>query len=288
MIISEDAKTILVVGAIIVLLYFIYKNSSDDGSDYNENSCAPQKHKKRRPVESFASVNQATPTLVNNTVPHTDIATFANSADNRSIDPSIGNLPSPAQVSQVRNFPSDPQSNYSSEAEAESMIEDEVLRKKFSSKNLSKSGYKDVNYAGGVRGALGPSEWDSYFTQADDLKGAGKSNDKFTPHDETNGGFAAYKPTVAKKSTKPEDLFNVDSFLPAELRDDWFEVMPDTINVKNRHLINVSRPIGINTVGSSHKNASYDLRGSPPNPKLIVSPFLNSSIDPDTNIKSIV
>ena len=63
--------------------------------------------------------------------------------------------------------------------------------------------------------------------------------------------------------------------------------MPEAISVKNRHLINVTRAVGINTVGTSHKNGSYDLRGNPPCPKFVVSPWLQSSIEPDLNIKGL-
>ena len=84
-----------------------------------------------------------------------------------------------------------------------------------------------------------------------------------------------------------DELFKLDDLLPQEVHSDWFEVMPEPISVKNRHLINVSKPIGINTIGTSQKNASWDLRGSPPCPKFVVSPWLQSSIEPDTNIKGI-
>ena len=45
--------------------------------------------------------------------------------------------------------------------------------------------------------------------------------------------------------------------------------------------------LGIDTVGQSRKNATYDLRAAPPNPKFIVSPWSNSTIEPDYNTKSL-
>ena len=63
--------------------------------------------------------------------------------------------------------------------------------------------------------------------------------------------------------------------------------MPEPISAKHRHLINVSRPVGVNTIGNSLRNASWDLRGSPPCPKFVVSPWQQSTIEPDYNIKGL-
>ena len=83
--------------------------------------------------------------------------------------------------------------------------------------------------------------------------------------------------------------FNVKDFLPKEINSEWFQT--DLSNAKNEldqsSLIDVSRYCsGIDTVGTSMKNASRDIRGNIANPKMVVSPFLNSSYDPDNNIKS--
>lgn len=42
------------------------------------------------------------------------------------------------------------------------------------------------------------------------------------------------------------------------IKNDWFETS-ETIDIKNRHLININKPIGVNTVGSTHKNVTYDI-----------------------------
>ena len=43
----------------------------------------------------------------------------------------------------------------------------------------------------------------------------------------------------------------------------------------------------INTVGQSLKNGSHDIRGTIPNPKFSVSPWNNSTYEPDYNIKPL-
>lgn len=42
--------------------------------------------------------------------------------------------------------------------------------------------------------------------------------------------------------------------------------------------------IGVDTIGSSRKYASWDIRGVIPNPKFNVSPWMQSSVDPDNNL----
>lgn len=164
--------------------------------------------------------------------------------------------------------------------------EEQRLRRKFKTKNRAKEGeYKRINYDEGDRGN-GPSQFDNFFDANNSLIREGHTdNDEFLPNDESGGKLATYKAGNNKKLTD-DDIFKSEDYLPKEVNKDWFEVMPEAIPVKNRHLINVSRPIGVNTVGTSLKNPSYDLRGNgPANAKFVVSPWLQSSIEPDINSK---
>lgn len=168
------------------------------------------------------------------------------------------------------------------------------LAAKFQSRNLSKNGWKSNSYDKGQRGNLGQSNWDTYFDENNEIIGRGQTgdNDQFLPIDESGGNLAVFKskggPVCgSNQNCQPEDLFDVDKYLPQEVNDDWFEVQPEPISVKNRHLINITKPIGVNTIGTSMKNSSYDIRGSPSCPKVIISPFLNSSIEADQNLKPL-
>lgn len=79
-------------------------------------------------------------------------------------------------------------------------------------------------------------------------------------------------------------------YLPKEINDEWFETdfTQAKYNLNDDKLINTNRYIiGVNTVGQSLKNPSYDIRGTIPNPKYTVSPWLNSTYEPDTNIKPL-
>lgn len=165
---------------------------------------------------------------------------------------------------------------------------DKATLNKLRWKNQSTDKRAESSYATGTRANAPTDEWDDYYKSNTDLvdKSYIQNNDKFLPIDETNGNMAGYSGLGSTKQT-PEDLFKVENLLPQEVNKDWFEVMPEPIKIKNRHLVNVTRPVGVNTIGSSHKNASYDLRSSPPCPKMIIGPWNQSSIEPDLNIKGL-
>jgi hypothetical protein len=84
--------------------------------------------------------------------------------------------------------------------------------------------------------------------------------------------------------------YDSSQFLPKEVNDEWFETdfTQAKYNLNDDKLINTNRYIiGVNTVGQSLKNPSYDIRGTIPNPKYTVSPWMNSTYEPDTNIKPL-
>jgi hypothetical protein len=168
----------------------------------------------------------------------------------------------------------------------------EKVSRKFKSRNQAKGGsYKSSSYDVAKRGNLPQSEWSTYFDQNNTVIGKGGSDD-FLPVDESGGKYATFNSKSGEvcgsnQGCSPEDLFDVDKYLPQEVNDDWFEVQPEPVSVKNRHLINITKPVGVNTIGTSMKNSSYDIRGAPSCPKSVISPFLNSSIGADQNLKPL-
>ena len=86
------------------------------------------------------------------------------------------------------------------------------------------------------------------------------------------------------------DNYNAKDFLPREVNDEWFETdfSLAKYQLNDDKLINTEKYIiGINTVGQSLKNASWDIRGTIPNPKVVVSPWNNSTYEPDFNLKPL-
>ena len=85
--------------------------------------------------------------------------------------------------------------------------------------------------------------------------------------------------------------FNSGELLPKEVNNDWFETdfSNAQVNVDDNNLVVTDRYIiGVNTVGQSFKNPSYDLRAAPTCPKFTVSPWQQSTIEPDFNIKNMM
>jgi hypothetical protein len=172
--------------------------------------------------------------------------------------------------------------------------QESVPNSKFSGRNSSKCDYKKSNYADSTRGNLGPSDWDDYFDNHNNIIGNSQADDgnDYMPIDESMGNLAIFKNNSDDKTVcgsnqncSPEDLHDIEKYLPQEVNNDFFEVQPESVSVKNRHLINVTKPIGINTIGTSKRNMCYDFRGAPAAPKYVVSPWLQSSIEADVNLK---
>lgn len=147
--------------------------------------------------------------------------------------------------------------------------------------NQSNDEYKSASYVDGKRGEYSKLEsQDSYESQIAQNIDYSKesSNDKYIPNDNGDGNYASYN--QEKKDFSIKELMNAEKLLPQE-ENDWFDTVPEPVKVQNRHLININRPIGVDTIGSSMKIACRDIRGNIPAPKFTVSPFLNSSVEPD-------
>ena len=154
-----------------------------------------------------------------------------------------------------------------------------LMAKMMGGKNAGPGGA--INFKEGKRGGVTDS-LDKFFEEGNPLK---MNQGEFKPADSSAAPMATYV-GGPKREVSEEDKFKSSDLLPKENRPDWFEdVTPERI--KNRHLINVYRNVGVNTVLASKKNSSLDIRGNEDVPKTVVSPFLNSSIDPDHNIKGL-
>jgi hypothetical protein len=89
-------------------------------------------------------------------------------------------------------------------------------------------------------------------------------------------------------NTSPQDCYpqaatDVADLLPKDAANTkWAQVNPaGQGDVKNQQFLTAGTQIGINTVGGSLRNPSYDLRSAPPNPRQFVSIWNQSTITPD-------
>jgi len=91
---------------------------------------------------------------------------------------------------------------------------------------------------------------------------------------------------MSKDKARP--VLGSGDLLPKDENKDWFQVPNSKFNLMQAIDLEIPEiKIGIDTVGQSRKNATYDLRACPPNPKFVVSPWSNSTIEPDYNTKPL-
>lgn len=100
-------------------------------------------------------------------------------------------------------------------------------------------------------------------------------------------------PTGLSNNQYPKDCYPKDQLSPAELlpgdaNSTWAQVNPaGQGSLGDQNFLNAGFHVGVNTVGQTLRNANLQLRSEPPNPQVKVSPWLQSTIEPDTNRKAL-
>ena len=76
--------------------------------------------------------------------------------------------------------------------------------------------------------------------------------------------------------------YDPSELLPRDVNSAWAQLNPaGSADFKNVNLLKAGHLIGIDTVGSTLRNANLQERSEPPNPTTSVSPWLNTTIEPD-------
>lgn len=82
----------------------------------------------------------------------------------------------------------------------------------------------------------------------------------------------------------PKDTMNPEELLPKDNNSMWNQVNPSGEgSLKDRNFLQSGFHIGINTVGQTLRNPNLQLRSEPPCPQVKVSPWMNSTIEPDVS-----
>ncbi len=99
-----------------------------------------------------------------------------------------------------------------------------------------------------------------------------------------------YKPVDYATQQYPNDCFPKDKLTAEDLlpkdaaNSTWSQVNPSGQGgIADQNFLNAGFHSGIDTVGSSLRNANLSIRSEPVNPQLAVSPWLNTTITPDLN-----
>ena len=84
----------------------------------------------------------------------------------------------------------------------------------------------------------------------------------------------------------PKDKLTPSDLLPADSDSTWAKVNPTGQGkLSDKNFLDAGFHVGINTVGQTLRNANLQIRSEPANPQVKVSPWLQSTIAPDTNRK---
>jgi len=86
----------------------------------------------------------------------------------------------------------------------------------------------------------------------------------------------------ASNSCNTQPTLNPSELLPNDKNSEWANINPASADLKNLNLLNPQQVIGINTVGSSLRNANLQVRSEPSIPKANVGPWNSSTIEPDS------
>lgn len=262
---SDRTKILILVAIIAVVIFFFLQNRSNDDDD-------EATHNQGSLTQNLAKVQDKNITekdVENERLKEMEIERQIEAEDREQLK----------QQKQVA-----PQKMRQTESVQESPEGNVALLKKFRTRNSSRDGnFVSSSFADGKRGGGRAADLDKFFEEGHPLE----EKIGFQKNDPTSGDiqYANYVPGKQRKM-RDVDKFNAEAMLPKEKHKDWFDDPYESTSVKNTHLINIYRPIGINTVSTTLKNASHQLRADPICPKYAVSPWQNSSIEPDTNIRS--
>jgi len=106
-----------------------------------------------------------------------------------------------------------------------------------------------------------------------DLRG---KNDQYADVNENDSQSQGLQQSCNSGVADPSEL------LPKDQNNEWARLNPNGENdLKNINLLKAGFHHGIDTVGTTLRNANLQIRSEPPNPVDKVSPWMNSTIEPD-------
>lgn len=86
----------------------------------------------------------------------------------------------------------------------------------------------------------------------------------------------------------PKDTLTPQDLLPQDANSTWSQTVPSGQgSLGDQNFLNAGFHVGINTVGQSLRNSNLQLRSEPSNPQIKVSPWSQSTIEPDVNRRAL-
>ena len=120
---------------------------------------------------------------------------------------------------------------------------------------------------------------DSYGIQPSQSYG---SDEIYQMLDQSNG--SSVQGNAYPADCFPKDQLTPSELLPADANSKWAQSVPSGQGeLGDQNFLNAGYHIGVNTVGQTLRNANRQLRSEPLNPQQKVSPWLQTTIEPDVN-----
>jgi hypothetical protein len=86
----------------------------------------------------------------------------------------------------------------------------------------------------------------------------------------------------------PKDVLSAQDLLPENADSKFAQANPSGQgSLGDKNFLTAGYHVGVNTVGQSLRNANRQLRSEPPNPQVKVSPWMQTTIEPDLNRKPL-
>ena len=113
---------------------------------------------------------------------------------------------------------------------------------------------------------------------------ASSGTEEFADYADINSEMGPVPMAPAKKPQGcfPREQINPADLLPADSNGQWAQANPQGAgDIHGKNFLSAGALIGINTIGQSLRNANLQLRAEPPCPQVKVSPWMNTTIEPD-------
>jgi hypothetical protein len=99
---------------------------------------------------------------------------------------------------------------------------------------------------------------------------------------------SGFESTEQPQNCYPKKQLKASELLPNDPNSQWVQANPMAPgSIMDKNFLNAGYQIGVDTIGQSLRNASHDLRSSPPNPQVQVGPWNQTTIEPDVNRKPL-
>lgn len=135
-------------------------------------------------------------------------------------------------------------------------------------------------------GASAPQQGDPAGGMVQGAGGMGAGGDEAPVVGQGSQDMKSMDPAAAQlrqAACFPREQLMPEELLPQDNSSTWAQVNPQGQgSLADKNFLQAGWATGINTVGSSLRNANLSLRSEVPNPQVAVSPWLNSTIEPDT------